>query len=146
MRQGGHPETPFWFVENFMSKSKWHTVWFQYIPIALNLAYNTNKLCRTLDYWSRDILSFDVSEKGLVIGFSPHFLYHFSRKMFLTLYYINRPNLIAWFPLQLEILDNICIATVCSPCCDIIYLKTNFIFLIKPCFYMARNLRQNLKI
>ena len=31
--------------------------------ITLNLAYNQNKLYNTLNYWSRDMLNFDFSEK-----------------------------------------------------------------------------------
>ena len=45
--------------------------YFQDISIALNLAYNKNKLYRTLDYWSRDLLDFDFLEKVLGI-----FLHH----------------------------------------------------------------------
>ena len=37
---------------------------FNYISIALSLAYNQNKLYKTLDYRSRNMLNFDYSEKG----------------------------------------------------------------------------------
>ena len=67
--------------------------------MVLNLAYNKNKLYKTLDFIklyetldiSRDMLNFDFLEKGLGIVSPPHFLYDFSRKnlMFLMLYYIN---------------------------------------------------------
>ena len=57
--------------------------------IALNLAYNKNKLNKTLDYCSRDMLLFNFIEKGLGIVFPPHFEYDFSRKMFLMFYFIN---------------------------------------------------------
>ena len=40
------------------------------------------------------------------------FLYDFSRKMFLMLYSINWPNAIAWLPLLIEILVNMCIVIV----------------------------------
>ena len=60
------------------------------VSIALNLAYNKNKL--TLDYWSRDMLNF-VLNNGLGIASPPHFVYDFSRKMFLTLYSIK----LTWF-------------------------------------------------
>ena len=46
-------------------KGKWSAAKFQHILIALNLAYNKNKLYKTLGYWSRDILSFDFLEKYL---------------------------------------------------------------------------------
>ena len=40
-------------------KSKW-----PYILIALNLIFNENKLWKTLDYWSRNMLKFDFFRKG----------------------------------------------------------------------------------
>ena len=69
---------------------------FQYISIALNLAYNKIKLHTTLNYWSRDMLNFEFFEKGLEIVSPPHFVYNFLRKMLLMLCSINWPNFIAW--------------------------------------------------
>ena len=40
----------------------------------------------------------------------PHFVYDFSRKVFLLLYYIKWPSFIVWLPLLLEIWGNNCIA------------------------------------
>ena len=54
-----------------------------------NLPYNKNKLYKTLDYGSRDMLNFKFSEKGLELVPPPHFVYDFSRKMFLMLHFIN---------------------------------------------------------
>ena len=34
---------------------------FQYILIVINLAYNKNRLYKTLDYWPRDMLYSDFS-------------------------------------------------------------------------------------
>ena len=45
--------------------------------MALNLAYNNNKLYKTLDNWSRDTLNFDFSEKGLGLVSLPHIVYDF---------------------------------------------------------------------
>ena len=59
------------------------------------------------------MFNFGILEKGLEIVFSPHFVYDFSKKMFLMLYSINWPNFIAWLHLLLEILVNMCIAIVC---------------------------------
>ena len=59
------------------------------ILIALNLPYNKNKLYKTLDYSSRDILNFNFSEKSLELLALPDFVYDFSRKMFLMLHFIN---------------------------------------------------------
>ena len=66
-------------------KNKWSTAWFQYILTALNLSYNKNKLYKILDYWSGDTLNIEFLEKGLGIVSLPHFVYDFSRKMFIML-------------------------------------------------------------
>ena len=39
--------------------------------------YDKNKLFKTLDYWSRDILNFNFSEKGLGVVSPPHFVYNY---------------------------------------------------------------------
>ena len=57
--------------------------------LVFNLVYKKNKLYKTLDYSSRDMLNFDFLEKGLRIVFTSHFEYDFSRKMFLILYSVN---------------------------------------------------------
>ena len=59
------------------------------------------------------MLNFDFLDKGLGVVSPAQFVYAFSTKMFLMLYSINCPNLIAWLPLLLEILCNMCIAIVC---------------------------------
>ena len=96
---------------------------------------------KTLNYWSRDMLKFDFPEKGLGIVFPPHFVYDFSRKIFLMLYSINWPNFIVWLPLLLEILGNMCIAIVYYPGCDVMNFEINFIFLIKPFFLHDQNVK-----
>ena len=58
------------------------------------------------------MLNFDFLFKGLGIVSPVYFLYDFSTKIFL-LYSINWPNFIAWLPLLLEILGNMCIAIAC---------------------------------
>ena len=40
-----------------LGKSKWSAAWFHYIWIALKLAYNRNKLFKTLHYWSKRFTS-----------------------------------------------------------------------------------------
>ena len=104
-----------------------------------------NKLYKTLDYWSRDMLNFDFLEKGLGIVTPLHFVYNFSWKIFLKLYCINWPHFIDWLPLLLAILSNMRIAIVCFPFCDAINFEINFIFLIKPFFYMGKKSRQKFK-
>ena len=56
--------------------------------IALNFPSNKNKLHKALDYCSRDTLNFNFSKKGLGLISQPHFVYDFSKKIFLML----RPN------------------------------------------------------
>ena len=91
------------------------------------------------------MLNFDFLEKGLGVVSPPLFLYDFSRKTFLMLYSINWPNSIVWLPSLREILDNVCIAIVCFPGCDVMNFETNLIFLIKPLFYMNKKSRQKIK-
>ena len=70
----------FLFLKSFIwSKSKCSAAYFQYISIALNLAYNKDKLHKTLFYWFRDMLNFDFLKKGLGLVSQPHFVYDFSR-------------------------------------------------------------------
>ena len=59
------------------------------------------------------MLNFDFLDKGLGIVSPAHFVYNFSTKMFLMLYSINGPNFVAWLPLLLEILGNICFEILC---------------------------------
>ena len=59
------------------------------------------------------MFNFGFLDKGLGIVSPKLFVYDFSTKTFLILYSINRPNFIAWLPLLLDILDNMCIAIVC---------------------------------
>ena len=64
------------------------------------------------------MLNFDFIGKDLGIVSPPHFVYDFSRKMLLVLYSTNWPSFIAWLPLLIETLVNMCIAIVCKPVCD----------------------------
>ena len=52
------------------------------------------------------MVSFDFLEKGLGIVSPTHFMYDFSRKMFLMLYSITSPNFIVSMHLFLVTLDN----------------------------------------
>ena len=56
------------------------------------------------------MLSFDFLGKCLGEDSSVHIVYDFSGKMIVMSYSSNWSNVIAWLPLLLEILDNICIA------------------------------------
>ena len=101
--------------------------------IALNLAYNKNKLYKTLDYCSRDMLNFDFLEKTLGIVSPSHFVYGFSRKMFLMSYSTNWSNFIVWLVLLLEILGNM----YCN-CLFPRLWRHKKIFLIKPFLCMTK--------
>ena len=105
---------PFIFWKSLIwDHSEWFAAYFRYISIALNLPYNKSKLYKSLDYWSKDMFIFNFSEKGLGLVSPPRFVNGFSRKMIRMLHYINCLNFIVWLPLLLEILDNMCITTVC---------------------------------
>ena len=80
------------------------------------------------------MLNFDFLDKGLEIVPPAHFIYDFSTKMFLMLCSINGPDFIAWLPLRLEILGNMCTAIVCYPGCDVMDFEINLTFVIEPFF------------
>ena len=86
-------------------KRKWCAAYFQYISIGLNFAYHKNKPYKTLDYWVKDMLNFNFSEKRLGLVSSPHIVYDFSGKMFLMLHSVNWLDFIIWLPLLLKILE-----------------------------------------
>ena len=115
--------------------------------VALNLVYSKNKLCKTLGYWSRYMLNFDILENGLGIVSPRHSVYDFLRKIFVMLLIsLILINFIVWLPLLLEILGNMCTAIAYFPCCDVINFEINLIFLIKPFFYMTKSQNKNLNI
>ena len=104
-----------------------------------------NELNKNSDRWSRDMLNFRFSEKGLGLVSPPHFVYGFTKKMFFMLYSLHWPNFIAWVPLFLKIFGNTCITIICLPGCDVINVEINLIFLIKPFCYKTEKSRQKLK-
>ena len=69
----------------------------------------------------------------------PHFLYNIWRKTFLTLYFINWPNLIGWLFLLIEVLGNICIVIICFQYYDVINFEINLSSRIDPFSYMTKN-------
>ena len=88
---------PFLVLKIFIwGKSKWSAGYFQSLSIFLNLANHKNKICKTLENWSRDMLNFSVVENGLWIVSLPHFVYDFLRNVFFMLYSINWQNFIAF--------------------------------------------------
>ena len=74
------------------------------------------------------MVNFDFLDKDLGIVSPADFVYDFSTKMFLMIYSINRPNLIAWLPLPLERLGNMCVRIVCEPVCEVMDFEINLLF------------------
>ena len=127
-------------------KSNCFAAWFQYISIVLNLAYYENKQIKNLGYWPRNILDFGLLEKGLGIVSPLHFAHDFSRKVFVMSYCINWPNFIIWSPLILEILGNMCIATVFFRGCDVINFEINFYLSNQAVILHAQKLKTKISI
>ena len=65
--------------------------------------------------------------------------------MFLKLYSSNSQVFIAWLPLLLDLLANMCIAIVCKQGCDVIGFGINRIFLMKTFTYITKKLRQKFR-
>ena len=86
------------------------------------------------------MLNLDFLEKGLAIIPSSHFMYSFSREMFLMLYSIN---FIAWFSLLFEVLFSMCIPIVCYPRCGVTHFEIKLVFLIKLFFHLTKPKSQN---
>ena len=91
-----HPKRNiFAFKKSFiLGDSKWSAAWFHYISIALKLAYNKNKLFKTIHYWPWDMLNFYFLDLrlgfyGLRIVSPAHFVHEFSTKMFLMLHLLT---------------------------------------------------------
>ena len=102
-RNWGRETSSIFWKSLICGKSRWSPTYLQYISVALNFAYNKSQMYKTFDY----------PEKGPELVSLPHFVYDFSRKMFLMLHSINWPNFIVWLALLLKILGNICITIVC---------------------------------
>ena len=101
----------------------------RYWPLALTL-------CQTF---------FEKAKTVLELVSLPHFLHDFWVKIFLTLYYVNWPNFIAWLDLLLGILGNMCIVIICLPVCDVTYFEFIYTFLSEPFSYMTKKSAQKFK-
>ena len=121
--------------------SNWNTFinfCFKMSTLSLKLDF----LYQALDYWSKDMLNFNFLEKGLGMFSPPHFVYGFSSKIFPILYSINWTHFIVWFHLLFEILSSIFIANIYFLDLDVIKFEFNLLFVIKPFFYMTKNLQR----
>ena len=90
------------------------------------------EICSTLSFQKRN----------LRLVSPPHFVYDFSRKIFLMFYVTNWPNFIVWLTILLNIMRNMWIAIVGEPGCDVINFEINLIFLIKLFSYMIKKSKQ----
>ena len=84
-----------------------------------------NKLYKTSDCWSRNLLNIEVSKKCLGPVSSLDFAHDFSRKIFLLLCFISWSDFIVWLPLLLLILGNISIVIIFVLVCEIIRVEIN---------------------
>ena len=115
-----------------------HHISYSKIKTKYNIIKYKNKLYKTFNYWSRDMLNFKFLEKALGIVSLLCFVYDFSRKNLFMLYSINQTNSVVLFHLLLDLLGNMCIATVCFPGCYFINFVIKLIFLIKLISYMNK--------
>ena len=80
------------------------------------------------------MFNFNFPEKCLGLVSPPHFVYDFSRKLFLIL--LTDQSLL---PLLLEVFGNMYTTTVW---CDVVKFEINLIFLIKLFCYMTKKTKQ----
>ena len=80
----------------FKVKTNGHDLRFNIFWKTWTWTYNKNKLYNILCCWSRDVLNFHILWKSLGLAFPPHFVYDFSRKIFLILYSTNWSSFIVW--------------------------------------------------
>ena len=62
-----------------------------------------------------------------------------------SVFTINWLNFIVWLRFPLEVSDNMCIALVCFPVCDVINFEMNLMVLIKPIFLHDQKIKTKCK-
>ena len=117
----------------------------QGIPKWSSLIYfNSPQIGKTLDYWYSDKFNFNFIEKNLGLVSSAHFVYDFSRKLFLMLFYcftkFYRLNIITSWDIGEYV-----IAIVCFSGFNVISFEINLIFLMKLFLCMTKTSRQKFK-
>ena len=146
MRQGTSSRPLFAFWKSFISdKREWSAAWFHYVSIALKLAFNRNKLFKTLQYWSRDMLNFVFLDEGLGIVSPARFVYDFSKKCSSCYILLNDQ---IWLPGCLYVFRYWAICVMQFFVNQVVTLwifKLTCIFLIEPFFYMTKKSWQKLK-
>ena len=100
-----------------------------------------------LRYWPLIVLPyiklFQKTKIGVELVCLPHFLHDFWREIFLTLYFVNWPNFIAWLLLLLKILGIMRIVIICFPDCDVINFEINLSFIIRSFFIETKSQDKN---
>ena len=115
-----------------VQQNKWGWFWNRVVGHLMHTIQGLFYALSESDDWT-------VTLKNFVYNDSlPHFMHDFSRKIFLTLYSLNWPDLIAWLSLLLETLGNVFIKITCFPVCDVLNFEINLIFLIKQFSYTAK--------
>ena len=71
------------------------------------------------------MLNFNFSDKSLGLVSPSHFVYDFSKKMFLMFHVLLADQIS--LSLLLEILGSMCITIVCLPGCDVIKIESNLL-------------------
>ena len=137
-------------VKDSLSKSKLSNLWINSLKCFVVCFYCISKSTSTKKIiWNWDpnqlilpnVNIFRKTNRGLELLFTPDFLHDFWRKSDLKLHYNDIPSLIGWMLLLLEILNNMFIAVICFPVCDVIKFEINLSFFIKPFSYMTKNVR-----
>ena len=98
--------------------------------LSISLNQQSEILCNLFLFYAQGEVypSSKVSTTCFDLVSLPHFRQDFWRKIFLTLYFIDWPNFIAWLPLVLETLVNKCSVIICLPVCEVIISKINLNF------------------
>ena len=109
-------------------------------------AKNLKRSCWLLDFTIDKFIS-KKTKRGLELVLPHHFCMIFEKKkcIFLTQSFINWLNSIAWLPLLLKILGNMCIVTICCSVGEVIYCVIKVNFCIKLFFYITNKQGKNCK-
>ena len=119
-------------------------------PFSVGL-YCMSKLRNTQIHWHQGTFQLLLphiklfKKRAVELVYLPYCQHDFWKKIFITLYSINWPNFIIWLPL-LEILDNICILTICSPVDAVINFESSPNSLTKPFSYIIDKVGKNVNI
>ena len=121
---------------------KYYKVFLWYVQIERDLPkYIKTKVLTTYNFTLSKAFSKNKNRCGTSLP--PHFLHDFWREIFLTLYFVNWPNFIAWLSLLLKILGIMRIVIICFPDCDVINFELNLSFIIRSFFIETKSQDKN---